>query len=50
MFNPKGEKIGTIEIPETPANVCFAGKDRKMLFVTARTSVYTVPMKVAGAY
>lgn len=50
VFNPKGEKIGTIEIPETPANVCFAGKDRKMLFVTARTSVYTVPMKVAGAY
>ena len=39
VFNSKGEKIETIAIdaPWT-ANVCFGGKDRKTLFVTASKS------------
>ena len=51
VFNSKGEKIETIAIdaPWT-ANVCFGGKDRKTLFVTASKSVFTVKMKVKGAY
>jgi gluconolactonase len=51
VFNSKGEKIETIPIdaPWT-ANVCFGGKDRKTLFVTASKSVFTVKMKVKGAY
>jgi len=48
IFNPGGEKIGEIEIPENPSNLCFGGKDRKTLFITARTSVYTLRMKVRG--
>jgi gluconolactonase len=35
-------------LPEQPSNVTFGGKDRKTLYVTARTSVYTVPMEVTG--
>jgi len=51
VFNSQGQKIETIEIdaPWT-ANVCFGGKDRKLLFVTASTSVFTVKMNVKGAY
>lgn len=51
VFNSQGEKIETINIdaPWT-ANVCFGGKDRKTLFITASKSVYTLKMNVKGAY
>lgn len=51
VFNPKGEKLETIPVdaPWT-ANLCFGGKDRKTLFITAGTSVYTLKMNVKGAY
>jgi gluconolactonase len=48
VFNPEGENIARIEIPEQPSNVCFGGKKRNILFITARTSVYTLKMKVKG--
>jgi gluconolactonase len=48
VFNPEGKEIQTIRVPETPANVCFGGKDRKTLFITARTSVYALRMNVCG--
>jgi gluconolactonase len=51
VFNSKGEKLENIPVdaPWT-ANVCFGGKDRKTLFITASKSVYTLKMKVKGAY
>lgn len=51
VFNSAGEKIETINIdaPWT-ANVCFGGKDRKTLFITASKSVFTLKMNVKGAY
>ncbi len=49
VYNSKGEKIETIIIPESPANVCFGGKDKKTLFITARTSLYSLQMRVKGA-
>lgn len=49
VFNPKGEQIEHIPVPESwTANVRFGGHDRKMLFITAMDSVYGLPMKVAG--
>ena len=48
IYNKKGEKIETIEVPEGPANVTFGGKDKKTLFITARTSLYSVRMRVKG--
>lgn len=48
VFDPKGTKLGEIALPETPSNLCFGGKDRKTLFITARTGVYTVRMRVKG--
>src|SRR5262245_8107576 len=48
VFSPAGKALGIIEFPEQPANCTFGGKDNKTLFVTARTSLYAVPMLVAG--
>lgn len=48
VYNSKGKKIETIQIPETPANVTFGGKDKRTLFITARTSLYSVRMRVRG--
>jgi gluconolactonase len=48
VFDPSGKLLGIIALPEQPANCTFGGADRKTLYVTARTSLYTVPMEVAG--
>ena len=48
IYNKNGNKLHDIQIPEMPTNVCFWGKDRKSLFITARTSIYSIKMRVAG--
>ena len=49
IYNPQGGLIGHIEINEPwTANVCFGGKNRTDLFITASKAIYTIPMKVAG--
>ena len=48
VYNPEGKLIKEIETPEKPSNLCFGGKKRNILFITARTSVYTLKMKVKG--
>lgn len=48
VFDKTGKKIAQIEVPEQPSNVCFGGKKRDILFITARTSVFTLKMKVKG--
>ncbi len=49
VFNPTGEQIAHIDVDERwTANVCFGGKKRKTLFITAMKSVYTLKMKVKG--
>ena len=48
VYNKKGQKLESIEIPERPANVTFGGKDKQTLFITARTSLYSVKMRVKG--
>jgi gluconolactonase len=49
IYNPKGEKIAQIDIPEPwSANVCFGGKNRDVLFITASKAIYTMKMDVKG--
>lgn len=48
VYSPEGELIQEIEVPESPSNVCFGGAERNTLFITARTSVYTLKMNVKG--
>jgi gluconolactonase len=49
VFDPSGKKIEQIPVAENwTANVCFGGKDRQMLFITASKSLYGLRMKVHG--
>jgi gluconolactonase len=49
VFDKSGKKLGIITTPEGPANVCFGGLAYKDLFITARTSLYRVSVKIPGA-
>ena len=50
VFDKNGKKIAHFPIPENwTANVCFGGKERNILFITASKSVYTLKMLVRGA-
>ncbi len=49
VYNSKGEKIKHIEVPaKWTANICFGGKEKNTLFITASESVYTLAMNVKG--
>ena len=48
IYDPDGESVGSIAVPETPANLSFGGQDGTTLFITARTSLYAVEMTVTG--
>ncbi|MDO7171250.1 SMP-30/gluconolactonase/LRE family protein [Mariniflexile sp. AS56] len=50
VYNPEGQLIKEIETPEKPSNVCFGGKKRNVLFITARKSVYSLKMRVKNVY
>jgi gluconolactonase len=45
IYSPDGTYLGLIRFPELVANLCFGGQEGKTLFVTARTSIYSVELK-----
>jgi len=50
IFDKTGKQIEHIDVAEPwTANVCFAGKDRKTLFITASKSLYSIQLSVKGA-
>ena len=48
-YAPDGTLLGRIKVPEFVANVCFGGKRRNRLFITATTSLYAVYVNTTGA-
>jgi gluconolactonase len=48
VYDSAGKFRERIEIPEEPTNFCFAGPDRRTLFITARPAIYTLRMRIAG--
>ena len=48
VFDPAGNRLGGIKVPEHLANLQFGGDDLKTIYLTARTSVYAVTVDVAG--
>ena len=50
IFAPNGDRIGQIRLPETCANLCFGGKKRNRLFMTASQSLYAVYVEAQGAH
>ena len=51
VFEPKdGTRIGQILLPEICSNVCFGGRKRNRLFMTASHSLYAVYVDAIGAH
>ena len=48
VFEPDGTHLGVIVTPERPANCAWGDADRQTLYITARTSLYRVRVKVPG--
>jgi gluconolactonase len=48
VYDKTGQRIESIPVPEVPSNVCFGGRDKQTLFITARTGFYAVKTRVHG--
>jgi gluconolactonase len=48
VFSPDGKHLGTIKPPEVPANCHWGDADGKTLYMTARTGLYRIRLKVPG--
>jgi gluconolactonase len=48
-LTPEGELIGRIHLPEPCANLCFGGRKKNRLFMTAGQSLYAVYLETTGA-
>ncbi|MGA7399651.1 MAG: SMP-30/gluconolactonase/LRE family protein [Candidatus Sulfotelmatobacter sp.] len=48
VWDAKGNHLGTIVMPEQPANLTWGGREYRTLFITATTSVYRLEMKTQG--
>ena len=46
VYSPRGAQLGTVRIPEMPANLHWGGAGWRTLFVCATTSVYGVETKL----
>lgn len=50
VYDKAGKQIAYLKINEPwTANLCFGGKDRNELFITASSAVYKIPMNVKGS-
>ncbi|HXX13875.1 MAG TPA: glycosyl hydrolase family 28-related protein [Candidatus Eremiobacteraceae bacterium] len=48
VYNPTGQALGAIDVPERPLQLLFGGSDRRTLFIAARTSLYSVRTRYPG--
>ncbi|MGA9648904.1 SMP-30/gluconolactonase/LRE family protein [Pedobacter sp.] len=49
IYKPNGEKIGHINVPENwCGNICFGGKNKDVLFITASKSLYSIKTNAKG--
>jgi gluconolactonase len=47
-YSPEGVLLGRILLPETCANLCFGGRKKNRLFMTASRSLYSVYVEAQG--
>ena len=48
IFSPEGKHIGSIKLPETPANLNWGDADGKTLYITAQTGLYRLKLGTEG--
>ena len=46
---PDGTLLGKVLVPEIVSNICFGGRAKQQLFITATTSLYSIHLNRAGA-
>lgn len=49
IISPNGEHLGTLSIPELPANFAFGDDDGRSLYMAARTGLYRIRLETSGA-
>ncbi len=49
VFNPQGNAIGHIRLPERCANLCFGGIDNNRVFMASSHSLYSLYVNTRGA-
>ncbi|WP_420346331.1 SMP-30/gluconolactonase/LRE family protein [Pelagibius sp.] len=47
-IDPAGRLLGKVLVPELVSNVCFGGRAKHRLFITATTSIYSVALNRQG--
>ncbi len=47
-ISPDGDLLGKVLVPELVSNVCFGGRAKQQLFITATTSVYVISLNRQG--
>ncbi|WP_179379368.1 SMP-30/gluconolactonase/LRE family protein [Jannaschia marina] len=45
---PDGRLLGKIRVPEVVSNICFGGRAKHQLYITASTSLYRITLTVSG--
>jgi gluconolactonase len=48
VLSPEGERLGLLELPESPHNLAWGDDDGRTLYVTALTSIYRLRLVVPG--
>ena len=48
VFDPDGNHIGTVEVPENVGNINWGGPNWSQLFIPATSSMYRIQCKVSG--
>jgi gluconolactonase len=48
ILSPEGRHLGTIRMPELPANFAWGDEDGRTLYLTARTALYRVRLGIPG--
>jgi gluconolactonase len=48
IISPEGRHLGTLQMPELPANFAWGDDDGRTLYLTARTGLYRLRLKVPG--
>jgi len=45
---PDGTLLGRIIVPEIVSNLCFGGREKHVLYITATTSLYALALNRKG--
>ena len=49
IVSPEGKRLGVVRMAELPANFAWGDADRRALYLTARSGLYRLRLRVAGA-